>query len=276
MFAPDWEEYELIDAGGGEKLERWGNIITIRPDINAYFKSELNKAEWLKQAHFQFKENKNTYGEWKIRSSFALDWHVNYQDLKFQLSLKNTKHTGIFPEQALNWEKIKAISNADTKFLNLFGYSGASSLAAVSKGAEVVHVDSSKTALTWAHENLTINSFSGCKLVAEDALLFMDREIKRRHTYNIIQMDPPAWGIGTKGKKWQLENQLDSLLQNASTLLSDNGILILSTYSPKISPENLREIASFIFPTKTVKTGVLCTKSKSGKVLEHGSLLHVL
>lgn len=276
IFAPSWEDYELIDAGGGEKLERWGKMVTIRPDINAYFKSEKTKTEWQKIAHFQFKEEKGTYGHWKNLADNPAEWYVLYQNLRFKISLKNTKHTGIFPEQAINWERIKGLTKSDTKFLNLFAYSGVSSVVAGTAGAEVIHVDSSKSALTWARENFHLNDFSKGKLVCEDALLFMDREIKRKHRYNILQMDPPAWGIGTKGKKWQLEHQLDSLLQNAAMLLDEDGTLILSTYTPKITPENLREIAAFIFPTKTIKTGVLCTKSSSGKVLEHGSLLHVL
>lgn len=276
IFAPSWEDYELIDAGGGEKLERWGTIVTIRPDINAYFRAEKTKSEWQKTAHFQFKEEKGTYGHWKNLSGIPEKWDVLYQNVRFNIRLKNTKHTGIFPEQTINWEKIKHLTTPETKFLNLFAYTGASSLIAGFMGAQVIHVDSSKSALTWACENFRNNNFSRGKLVYEDALLFMHREMKRKHRYNILQMDPPAWGIGTKGKKWQLENQLDTLLQHAANLLTEDGALLLTTYSPKITPESLGEIAAFIFPTKTVKTGVLCTQSTSGKVLEHGSLLHVL
>jgi 23S rRNA (cytosine1962-C5)-methyltransferase len=276
ICAPSWENYELIDAGGGEKLERWGTIITIRPDINAYFKSEKPKTEWQKLAHFQFKEEKGAFGRWINLANLPEKWEILYHNLRFKICLKNTKHTGLFPEQSINWEKIRSLTTSATKFLNLFAYSGVSSVVAGAAGAEVIHVDSSKSALNWARENFQNNEFSRGKLVYEDALLFMDREIKRKHRYNLLQMDPPAWGIGTKGKKWQLEHQLDSLLQNAALLLDEDGTLILSTYTPKITPENLHEIAAFIFPTKTIKTGVLCTKSSSGKILEHGSLLHVL
>lgn len=276
IFAPSWENYELIDAGGGEKLERWGSVVTIRPDINAYFKSEKTKSEWQKIAHFHFKEEKGAYGHWKNLANLPEEWNIFYHNLSFKIGLKNTKHTGVFPEQSMNWEKIKRLASSETKFLNLFAYSGVSSVIAGSLGAEVIHVDSSKTALNWARENFHNNGFSTGKLVHEDALLFMEREIKRKHRYSLIQMDPPAWGIGTKGKKWQLENQLDSLLQHAASLLTEDGSLILSTYTPKITADNLKEIAAFIFPSKTIKTGVLCTKSTSGKVLEHGCLLHVL
>jgi len=275
VFSADWPGYELIDAGGGEKLERWGDIITIRPDINAYFKPELSKKDWLAKAHFQFSEQKGVFGSWKTLANAPLSWQIPYKDLVFQLHLKGTKHTGIFPEQAINWEKINLSSGPEVSFLNLFAYSGISSLVALSKGAHVVHVDSSKTALTWAKENFTNNLFSGGKLVNEDAVLFMQREIKRNHKYHIIQMDPPAWGVGTHGKKWQIENQLDLLIQMAGALLTENGILIVTTYSPKITAVNLREFGEFVFPNKTNQTGILSTKSTTGKTLEHGNLLLV-
>jgi 23S rRNA (cytosine1962-C5)-methyltransferase len=275
IFSSDWPGYELIDAGGGEKLERWGDIITLRPEVNAYFKPELSKKEWLSKAHFQFSEAKGAFGSWKTLINKPLSWHMPYADFILQIHLKSTKHTGVFPEQAINWEKISLNSGPGVSFLNLFAYSGVSSLVALSKGAHVVHVDSSKTALTWAKENFTNNRFSGGKLVNEDAVLFMEREVKRNHKYDIIQMDPPAWGVGTQGKKWQLENQLDLLIHKAGELLTENGTLIVTTYSPKISADNLRELGAFVFPNKTVKTGVLCTKSRTQKIVEHGNLLHV-
>jgi 23S rRNA (cytosine1962-C5)-methyltransferase len=275
IYSPSWDGYELIDLGGGEKLERWGNTITIRPELNAYFKPVLSKQEWYKQADFQFIEEKKTFGIWKKLSNKPLHWTIQFEELALNVCLKDTKHTGIFPEQRINWDKIKSFITPDKNFLNLFAYTGISSLVARAQGADVIHVDSSKSALTRANENQVTNGLSGCKLVLEDAMLFMQREIKRKHQYDIIQMDPPAWGIGTQGKKWQLENHIDELIHNASQLLREGGILITSTYSPKLTAPTLHEIAEFVFPLKTIQTGILCTKSTTGKTLEHGNLLLV-
>ena len=275
IFAPTWESYELIDAGDGLKLERWGAFITIRPEVNAYFKPALSKKEWANQAHAQFIEDRGTFGNWKKIKPIPNEWFIEFNEIKLIVSLRTTKHTGIFPEQAINWQNINNSLNAEDHFLNLFGYSGASSVMATAKGAHVVHVDSSKSALTWAKENQLINGAIGCKLVLEDALLFIDREIKRKHQYHLIQMDPPAYGIGTKGKKWQLEHQIDYLISQSSNLLHDAGKLIVSTYSPKITPAILLQIGEFSFPNRTIKTGMLASKSTTGKVLEHGSLLMV-
>ena len=275
IYSPGWDDYELMDLGGGEKLERWGNTITIRPDINAYFKPVLSKTEWLKQADFHFIEEKKTFGTWKCLTKKPAHWTIQFQEFTLNLSLKDTKHTGVFPEQRSNWDRIKSFITPDKNFLNLFAYTGASSLIARAQGAEVIHVDSSKSALTRANENLESNGLTACKLVFEDAMLFMQREIKRKHQYDIIQMDPPAWGIGTQGKKWQLENHIDELIHSASQLLREGGMLIVSTYSPKLSAQTLQEIAEFVFPFKSVQTGILCTKSTTGKTLEHGNLLLV-
>ena len=275
IYAPTWESYELIDAGDGLKLERWGPVVTIRPEINAYFKPELSKKEWVNQAHAQFIEERGTFGNWKMLKPISNEWVIDFHGIKLIVAIRNTKHTGIFPEQSVNWQNINQSLNPGDHFLNLFGYSGASSVMGTIKGAQVVHVDSSKSALTWAKENQEINGANGCKLVLEDALLFMDREIKRKHQYHLIQMDPPAWGIGTKGKKWQLENHIDSLINQASKLLLENGKLIVSTYSPRTTPAILREIGVFSFPSRNVKVGILASKSTTGKVLEHGSLLIV-
>lgn len=273
IYAPTWASYELIDAGDGLKLERWGSFITIRPEVNAYFKPELSKKEWVDQAHAQFIEERGTFGNWKMIKPIPNEWVIDFHGVKLIVALRNTKHTGIFPEQSVNWQNITQSLNPGDHFLNLFGYSGASSVMGTIKGAQVVHVDSSKSALTWAKENQQINDANGCKLVLEDALLFMDREIKRKHQYHLIQMDPPAWGIGTKGKKWQLEHQIDYLISQSSKLLYETGKLIVTTYSPKTTPGMLQQIGAFSFPNRNVISGILASKSTTGKVLEHGSLL---
>jgi 23S rRNA (cytosine1962-C5)-methyltransferase len=207
--------------------------------------------------------------------NLPLHWDIEFDGVKLGIFLKNTKHTGIFPEQNLNWKFIKESLNSEGNFLNLFGYTGASSMMALVQKADVIHVDSSKSALTWTKENALINQFDGCKLVLEDVVLFMEREVKRAHKYDLIQMDPPAWGIGTKGKKWQLENHIDLLMSLAAQLLKPQGKLIVTTYSNKITPVTLKETAEIYFPTRSYRTGMLATKSTTGKALDHGSMLQI-
>ncbi len=275
IYAPHWDDYELIDAGNGLKLERWGKYITIRPDINAYFHPQLSKKEWELKANFIFKEQKGVFGTWINPKNLPVHWNIEFEGVTLNVFLNNTKHTGVFPEQNLNWKIIIESLNSEGNFLNLFGYTGASSMMALYKNADVIHVDSSKSALTWAKKNAHLNQFNGCKLVLEDAILFMEREVKRMHQYDLIQMDPPTWGIGTKGKKWQLENHIDVLMSLSAKLLKAEGKLIVTTYSNKIDPIILKETAEIYFPTRNHRTGMLATKTTTGKILDHGSILHI-
>lgn len=275
ILAPDWNDYELIDAGNSQKLERWGNVITIRPENSAYFKPVLPFSDWLKKAHFRFHPKQGVFGEWESLSGKDLTWEIQFGSVRYRIQLKNTKHTGVFPEQSNNWNFIEQVTEPGHTFLNLFGYSGASSLIALSKGAQVIHVDSSKSALNWCQENLQTNGFEGCKLVHEDALQFISREVKRGHKYDLIQMDPPAWGIGKNGKKWKLDLKIDELITTAALILNPSGRMLVSTYSPGIDGKLLSQIGKFSFPTKSIEIGMLSTQSRTNKILEHGWMMKV-
>lgn len=276
IVSESWGHYELIDAGGGKKLERWGEIITIRPEVNAYFQSGMPFSEWNKMAHFHFLPTKGVFGKWKNLKNAPIHWNLIYQNLKFQIHLTETKHTGIFPEQKSNWDFIQSHIKEGQRFLNLFGYSGASSIIAKSANADVFHVDSSKSALNWARQNQELNKLLNSHWVHEDAMLFLQREVKRNRKYHAIQMDPPAWGNGLKGSKWKLEEKLDELVSNASKALEENAILILTTYSPNIEPSTLKEIFELYLKNCTIETGILCTKTRTGKILEHGSMARAI
>ncbi|MFM7565253.1 MAG: class I SAM-dependent methyltransferase [Flavobacteriales bacterium] len=275
IYAPVWDGYELLDAGHGNKLERWGTTITIRPDSLAYFKPKHAMDYWLQQADFIFKTTHGVFGVWKPLTDKPLLWNVSYEELRFILSLKDTKHTGLFPEQAVNWKTLQQNLRPGLTFLNLFAYTGASSIVAMQCGAEVIHVDSSKSVLSWAKENQLINSEGKMKLVHEDALLFLQRELKRGHRYDVIQMDPPAWGNSINGKKWKLEECLEGLLKTASGVLTERGMLILNTYSNSLSYAAIIALLKSIFPLKKIQAGSLNTKASTGKVLEHGLLFRV-
>lgn len=276
-YGQPWSDYELLDAGNGKKLERWGTIITIRPEIQADFKSGWSYAQWQGMAHWEFEEQSSTQGHWKnIKAQSPEQWLISYQNLSFGLKLTQFKHLGLFPEQQANWRFIKKHARAGQKVLNLFAYTGAASLVARDSGAEVVHVDSVKQLITWANENQERSNLSDIKWVHEDALKFAQRELKRSNQYDGIIMDPPAWGLGAKGEKWKLEHHLSSLIETAHALMNPNAFLILNTYSPKIELADLVASARQFFTANQVEIKQLWMLTKTGKELYYGNLLRAI
>lgn len=277
IYTQSWDDYELIDAGNRNKLERWGDIITIRPEVQAYFRPTKSAAEWQALAHWQFIETGKQSGQWQaLKPDAPGRWEISYQHLRFQLELTHFKHLGLFPEQRSNWDFITEHLSADGRFLNLFAYTGAASCMARSTGAEILHVDSVKPLITWAHGNMELSGLSNIKWVREDALKFAERELKRDRQYDGIIMDPPAWGLGAKGEKWKLENQLEALIASAQGLLSENGFLILNTYSPSIDLHALTRLAHQYFRPTNCAVHELWMKTTTGKELYYGNLLRVL
>lgn len=275
LYTQGWADYELIDAGGGKKLERWGKIITIRPEVQAYFKSEIPFAKWYEMAHWEFIQ-KGTSGKWKaLQPNAPQTWEISYQRLKFNLALTKFKHIGLFPEQRINWDYIDSHLKDEDRFLNLFAYTGAASLVARNKGAETFHVDSVKQMISWAKENMELSRLLNIKWVNEDALKFAQREEKRGNTYKGIIMDPPAWGIGVKGEKWKIEEKMDELLSSAASLIEPGGFLIVNTYSPQLSLEQLKELTELYFSEQKVELNELWMKTSSGRELYYGNLLRV-
>lgn len=276
LFTTGWDDYELIDAGGGKKLERWGKIITIRPEVQAYFRSEKSFQEWRQMAHWEFIPKGSQSGSWKPLKNGAKDsWTIRYGDLKFQLRLTKFKHVGLFPEQRINWDFIRENLSEDAKFLNLFAYTGAASCAARSKGAQTLHVDSVKQLISWAKDNMETCQLSDIKWVHEDALKFASREVKRDNRYAGIIMDPPAWGIGAKKEKWKLEDKLDELISNAAQLIGSDGFLILNTYSPKVDLGTLKSQARLYLSHRDYEVKELWMKTTTGKEMYYGNVLRV-
>lgn len=272
-----WEDYELLDAGGGKKLERWGEIITIRPELQAYFKSEWSFGEWKQKAHFEFESatGKNS-GKWKkLKQNAPENWIIEWDSLSANLELTKFKHLGMFPEQASNWEFIQENLSADKRFLNLFAYTGFASLVARNTGAETIHVDSVKQLISWAKQNMESSQIEGIKWVHEDALKFALREVKRGNKYDGIIMDPPAFGLGAKGERWKIEQKLPELIETASKLLTKDGFLILNTYSPRVSLEDIERIANKYFVKKKIELTELWMITTTKKQLFYGHLLRV-
>jgi 23S rRNA (cytosine1962-C5)-methyltransferase len=275
-FSESWDQYELIDAGGGKKLERWGSIITIRPEVQAYFKSELPFSEWNKIAHWEFIPSKGQSGKWKcLKKGSPSAWQLSYKRFQFRIELTQFKHLGLFPEQRTNWDYIDSNIASENKFLNLFAYTGAASCVARNKGAETFHVDAVKQLLSWARTNMELSRLLNIKWVHEDALKFAERENKRLHLYDGIIMDPPAWGIGAKGEKWKLEDKIDQLLSVSRELLADRGFLIVNTYSPTFTLEMLTELSELYFESMQTELSELWMKTTTGKELYFGNLLRV-
>ncbi|WP_333875585.1 class I SAM-dependent methyltransferase [Methylobacter sp.] len=276
-YGQPWPDYELLDAGDGKKLERWGKIITIRPEIQADFKPGWSYAQWQDIAHWEFEEQSSIQGRWlNIKPHAPEQWLISYGNLNFGLKLTKFKHVGLFPEQQANWRFIQERVRAGQKILNLFAYTGAASLVARATGAEVVHVDSVRQMITWANENRERSHLSDIKWVLEDALKFAQRELKRGNQYDGIIMDPPAWGLGVKGEKWKLENQLSSLIETAYGLMHPGAFLILNTYSPKVELADLAASAGQYFSANQLEIKQLWMPTKTAKELYCGNLLRAI
>ncbi len=275
-YTKHWDEYELIDAGNEMKLERWGKIVTIRPERNAYFKPILSKSDWEAKAHFKFKESSSSKGEWKaLKGGCDKRWKIQYDELVFNLKLTQFKHLGIFPEQRSNWDFIGERLNREDKFLNLFGYTGGASIKARSMGAVVFHCDSVKQINAWAKDNMQSSGLSDIRWVHDDALKFIKREQKRGKIYDGIIMDPPAFGLGIKKERWKIEDKFPELLELALAVLSKNGFLIVNTYSPRLTQKRIIEICNNLVRDKQVEVSKLAIKTSTGKLLEYGDLIRI-
>lgn len=240
----DWKHYELLDCGGFEKLERFASVVLRRPEPQALWNKKLSESEWDKIADITFKQKGSHGGEWQkknpnLRDKWKLDYDSENISLKFNLSLTAFKHVGIFPEQAANWEcifeNISKIKNKTPRFLNLFAYTGGASLAAKCAGADVTHVDSVRQVLGWSRENMESSGLKDIRWVLEDAMKFVKREAKRGNLYDGIILDPPAYGIGANGERWQLEQNINELLIDIAKILSEKHFLILNVYSLGLS-----------------------------------------
>ncbi len=277
-----WKDYELIDCGDFEKLERFGKYITIRPEPQAVWKKVYSNSEWEKQAHVKFVPKSSSSGDWKMLKKMPEQWTIDYPidssenaSLTFRLGLTSFKHVGIFPEQACNWDVIyNHMKGLDKpKFLNLFAYTGGASIAAKAAGADVTHVDSIKQVVTWANENMQKSNLDNIRWMVDDALKFVKKEQRRGNLYQGIILDPPAFGHGPNGEKWKLEDNILEMMDSVLEVLDPKQhLLILNAYSLGFSalvPENL--LRPFANKTKSnLNIGELYLNAKSGVKLPLG------
>lgn len=290
LHPASWKDYELIDSGDGEKLERFGKYTLVRPEPQAIWSRVLSEQEWNKLASARFqREQKDKFrfsddvsGGWKKLREMPENWNVTYDysnlKLTLRLALTSFGHVGVFPEQGSNWnfiyDTISGWSTKSPRVLNLFAYTGAASVVAKMAGADVTHVDASRPGINWANQNMQLNNVKDIRWVYEDALKFVKREVKRGNKYNGIIMDPPPYGRGPDGEKWTLQEKLNELILLASQLLEQKeSFFILSMYAVGLSPLVGLNIAQTHFKIGEPECGEFFLKSKNIRDLPMGTFL---
>ena len=251
-IADQWKDYEVIDTCAGEKCERWGDYILVRPDPQVIWDTGHNNPAWKQKNGHYHRSNKGG-GEWEFRN-LPKEWSIKYRDLTFNLKPFSFKHTGLFPEQAVNWdwcaEKIRTAikeKGRPLKVLNLFAYTGGATISAAAAGASVTHVDASKGMVTWAKENAVSSGLSDAPIrwLVDDCVKFVEREIRRGNTYDGIIMDPPSYGRGPKGEIWKIEDSIYPFIQLTAKLLSkDSVFFLINSYTTGLQPAVLSYMIS--------------------------------
>ena len=290
--APYWKDYALVDSGDGQKLEKFGDYTLIRPEPKALWKKSLPDSEWTKLAHTRFRPGagfgragKEDSGTWERLKKSSDQWYISYplpgsggKAFSLRLGLTSFKHVGVFPEQAPNWDYIysNTLQLSETlgrkpRILNLFAYTGAASLAALSAGAEVTHLDSVKQVVTWARGNMESSSLDGIRWIVEDSMKFVKRQQRRGSLFDGIIMDPPAYGHGPDGEKWKLDECLFEMLQSVNSILSPkDSFLVLNLYSNGFSPLMGKTVLEQAFSLKAgvdISAGELALNDSFGKAL---------
>lgn len=278
-IADKWKDFEVIDTSSGEKLERWADVILTRPDPQVIWNTPMGK-EWKKTDALYMRSTKGG-GSWDYKKQLPESWHVNYGNLKFKISPTGFKHTGLFPEQAVNWDfmsdKIKK-ANREVKVLNLFAYTGGATLACADAGASVCHVDASKGMVNWARENAKLSGLESrpIRWIVDDCKKFIEREIRRGNKYDGVVMDPPSYGRGPNGEIWKLEDCVYELVDLCSQVLSDDPIFfLLNSYTTGLSPSVMEYIIGVTvgrkYKGKLSSSEIGLPVSKTGFVLPCGS-----
>ena len=269
----DWKDYELIDCSDGERLERWKDIILVRPDPQVIWKTEKKNPLWKKADAF-YHRSKTGGGNWEVRTKLPPFWTLQYKDLTFNVKNMGFKHTGIFPEQAVNWDEIRKMireAGRPVKVLNLFAYTGGATVACLKEGASVVHVDASKGMVAWAKENAVSSGVAdrSVRWIVDDCIKFVQREIRRGNKYDIIIMDPPSYGRGPGGEVWKLEDEIYGFVELCSRLLySDSIAVLINSYTTGLSPSVMQYIlGSLVVPrfggsVSSSEIGLPVTESK--------------
>jgi len=273
MVITKFDEYKILDMAHGEKVESWNGVVLRRPDPQIIWNNESNKDIW-KKTDATYHRSKTGGGEWEKQKKIPDSWQIHYKDLTFNLKLMGFKHTGLFPEQASNWDfmidKIKK-SNRKINVLNLFAYTGGATVACAYAGADVVHVDASRGMVDWAKENIKSSNLEDkyVRFIVDDCIKFVEREIRRGHKYDAIIMDPPSFGRGSNKEVWRFEEDLYNLVELCNKVLSDNPLFFLiNSYTTGISSEVLKNILSL-----TINKEGIITNGEIGLPMENSDLV---
>ena len=280
MREAQWKDYELIDCSDGERLERWGDIVLIRPDPQIIWQTPKKHPLW-KKAHARYQRSSSGGGAWQYYQTLPKSWTIRYHELTFGIKPMGFKHTGVFPEQSVNWDfaagKIKN-AGRPVKVLNMFAYTGAATLACLNAGASVCHVDASKGMVQWAKENAGLSGLADkpVRWLVDDCVRFVQREQRRGNTYDGIIMDPPSYGRGPGGEVWKLEEQLFSLVELCLPILSENALFfILNSYTTGLSPSVMEYLLGVMlqkrFGGRTSSSEIGLHVTESGLTLPCGS-----
>ena len=279
-YSKDWKEYELIDCSEGERLEKWGDITLIRPDPQVIWKTEKINKLW-RSADARYIRSNSGGGHWEIYKKLPEQWSIPYRDLSFNVKAMGFKHTGIFPEQAVNWDYVTdliKLSGRQLKVLNLFGYTGCATIACLKAGASVCHVDASKGMVQWAKENAASSEVSdkSVRWIVDDCMKFVQREIRRGNFYDIIIMDPPSYGRGPNKEVWKLEDSIYNFVNLCSQIMNNDSMaLILNSYTAGLSSSVMEYVLSSIvqkkFGGKVSSDEIGLPVSESGLILPCGA-----
>lgn len=265
-LSSDWKDYELIDCSDGERLERWGDTILIRPDPQVIWKTPKTHPLW-KKADARYSRSNSGGGNWKVYKNYPHEWSIGYKDLTFRIKPMGFKHTGLFPEQAVNWDYTREIiknAGRPVKVLNMFAYTGGATVACLAENAQVVHVDASKGMVNYAKENARESGVvdRSVRWIVDDCVKFVQREIRRGNKYDIIIMDPPSYGRGPGGEIWKLEDTVYDFVETCAKVLSDDPLMFLiNSYTTGLSPSVMQYILSSIV---TKEHGGQVTSSEIG------------
>ncbi|MCI8553384.1 MAG: SAM-dependent methyltransferase [Clostridiales bacterium] len=281
-IADRWKDYELIDASDGERLERWGDILLIRPDPQIIWQTPRRHPLW-KQANARYHRSSSGGGQWERLRPMPEVWQISYGRLRFHLKPMGFKHTGLFPEQAVNWDRMAELIRREAgrrpvdrpvRVLNLFGYTGGATLACVEAGAHVTHVDASRGMVAWGRENVSLSGLAErpMRWLVDDCGKFVQRELRRGNTYDALLMDPPSYGRGPGGEVWKLEEQIYPLLTQCAGLLSRRPLFFLvNSYTTGLSPSVMKYMLSVLLPKE--RGGVVSADEIGLPVKESGEVL---
>lgn len=250
-----WKDYELLDCSEGERLERWGDVILIRPDPQVIWKTNKKHPLWRK-ANARYHRSNSGGGKWEAYTRIPAEWSIDYNNLTFHIKTMGFKHTGLFPEQAVNWDYMTELikkAGRPVKVLNLFAYTGGATIACLKAGASVTHVDASKGMVQWARENAELSGVSDkpVRWLVDDCIKFVQREIRRGNKYDIIIMDPPSYGRGPGGEVWKLEDEVYNFVSLCSEIVSDDALaMFINSYTTGLAPSVMQYILGSIMVPK--------------------------